>query len=159
MRPSKLKPEVRDRLLKAIRLGAPLEVACNVAGASYRAVAEWIQRGEGRHPNRPSTPDYVQFAQEVTRAIADSEMRLLSIVNKGAEQDPRHAQWLLSRRFPERWAETHRVSVQVQEGMQVGFNLFFERVLSDRQIPDDAKARILQHAVDMADAAAVGELN
>lgn len=74
-RRTKLSAAVRARIVDAIRLGAFDHVAAQAAGIAPATFREWIARGEGRDPDRPSTPAYAAFAAEVrqARATARSE--------------------------------------------------------------------------------------
>ena len=117
-RPSKLTPETKQRLLTAIRRGAHLDVSCQAAGVGYSTVRDWIAIGEGRHPRKKPTKEYKEFSEEITRAIADSEMTLLTTIRQAAQVDAVHARWILERRFPDRWANTQRIEVKVQERLE-----------------------------------------
>ena len=76
-RPSKLTPETRALLVGALGKGAPIKTACAVAGVSRAAYSEWIQRGKGEHPDRPATPEYADFVDEVESAIGHGDMSLI----------------------------------------------------------------------------------
>ena len=45
-RPTKLTPEVQERLTSAIRAGNFYEAACGYAGIDYRTFRRWMERGE-----------------------------------------------------------------------------------------------------------------
>lgn len=107
-RPTKLTPARQEAIVQALRLGAPLSVACQAADVSPDAVAEWIERGEGRHRARRPTADYVRFAGAVREAVAKSQMVLLARVQEAARQPQqwRAAAWLLEHRWPETYG-TH----------------------------------------------------
>lgn len=138
---AKLTDEVRDRLFKAIKLGASLEVACNASGVSYRTVTEWRQIGEGRHPTKRPRAPYKTFAADINRAIAESEMSLLTTIQRAAQADARHAQWILERRFPERWANTQKIQAQVDIHLEQSLDTIFA-VLERELRPEDYERAI-----------------
>lgn len=156
-RPSKLNPERKERLLRALRTGAHAETACRVAGIGYSTFAEWMQRGKGIH-KRGGGKEYTEFAEAVTQAIAEAEMALTARVRNATAEDWRAASWMLERRHPERWANTHRVQLEVDKQLEEQFDRFFEEVMGDRSIPDDVKQKIIDHARNLAERSEVGEL-
>ena len=90
-RPSKLTPKTRQVVLDAIAFGAPLATACAAAGVSVRSVNEWRQIGERRHPTKSPSPEHIEFAEAVNRAIADAELVLLKRVYEASKDDYRAA--------------------------------------------------------------------
>jgi transposase-like protein len=75
-----LTPEIQATIVGLLRKGVFLHVAASIAGISHRTLDDWIARGEGRHPTRPSTPKLRRFAREVRIAQAlariDAESRV-----------------------------------------------------------------------------------
>src|SRR6266542_3709738 len=74
-RPSKLTPELAERLCGLVGTGALLKdvaAACEVGEAT---VHEWMARGEGRDPDRPPTPEMERFARQVRLAMAGRTWR------------------------------------------------------------------------------------
>jgi hypothetical protein len=157
-RPSKLNTETKERFLKALRTGAHMQTACLAAGVDVSTVSEWIRRGQGRD-RRSCTPEYAEFAASVTRAIADSEMILLTLISNASRTDARHAQWLLERRFPERWANTHRVRVQVDQQVESELNLLFEAIASAPDLTSETKRRIFEIASQLESRASMAGCN
>lgn len=114
-RPSKLSRKLKERLFEALLAGNHLESACAYAGISYSTMAEWIRRGEGRHHARPSSNEFAQFAYEVRAVIAEAEAQMVNRVSLAASSDWRAAAWMLERRHPTRWANSHRVQIEVDK--------------------------------------------
>ncbi|MFM6206407.1 MAG: hypothetical protein ACKPEN_16585 [Planktothrix sp.] len=102
-RPSKLTPEIENKLIKFITLGVPLESASNAIGLDYTTVREWLQRGEGRHPTRGKTAQFEAFADRYQQAVGQCEARLVAKIQSAADKDWKAAAWLLARRHPDRW--------------------------------------------------------
>ena len=118
MRPTKLTQAVEDAFCAAVRMGAPFKAAAEAAGISVDAIAEWIERGEGRHPTRKPTADFVRFAGSVRKAVAQSELLLLARVQEAAKKPKewRAAAWLLKVRFPETYGDRVDTTVTFDRG-------------------------------------------
>ena len=97
---TKLTEEVRQRIIGALRTGNYRLTACAWAGVSYRAFAEWMQRGK-EHPDT----EHGEFRRAVMEAEKAAEIRAVGLVMRAAEHDPEHAEWWLTHRYPERWSE------------------------------------------------------
>lgn len=152
-RPSKLTIIVKQNFLSALATGCHIEAACGFAGIEYATMREWVQRGEGTHPTRRNAPEYAEFAEAVTQAIAQAEVTLVKRVNDATKDDWRAATWMLERRHPERWANTQRIQIEVQKEL--------ERTLDqlEKQLPPAIFDQVLSAIVDgdAGDEAAISE--
>lgn len=126
-RPSKLKAEVAERILKLVKQGLPIELAAEASLVSRETVLEWVRRGEGRDNERPATRRYRDFANRYRQARAEfaafcMQPCLQTIAGKrpharkkgpdgrpvmvkalGAPTSANEAHWHLARRFPGFW--------------------------------------------------------
>jgi hypothetical protein len=95
----KLTNEVLKTVVEAIAQGHYRTVAAKYANVSPRMLHRWMSEGRKR-------PDsiYGYFRTKVKEAEAVSELNLLAIVQRAAQNDAKHAEWLLARRFPKRWS-------------------------------------------------------
>lgn len=107
-RPSALTPEVRKKILDALRVGASRPAAAGLAGISARTLRDWMAKSDDVEP-------LASFRVAVEAAEATAQARLSGGIFKAALEDPKLAQWYLERRWPEEWArrtvETHDVKV------------------------------------------------
>lgn len=103
-RPSKLTPEVKRRLLDAIRAGNYYEPACRFAGIGLSTFYRWMERGE-----EAKTGQYREFREEVLRAESEAEARMVAQWQAQIPQDWRAARDFLARRYPNRWAGREKV--------------------------------------------------
>jgi hypothetical protein len=97
-RPTKLTPELCERVGKALRAGNYAEAAaraCDISPASYY---RWIQRGESEQSGI-----YHEFAAEVRKAEAEAEVHAVAILRRAMPEDWRAALAYLERRHPGRW--------------------------------------------------------
>lgn len=96
-RPSKLSPEIREKLLSAIRSGNYLEDACSYAGIDYSTFRRWMIRGE-----EAQTGEYGEFYETVKSLEASVIVELVG------EWRARMDSWqsiaaFLEKRFPGRF--------------------------------------------------------
>ena len=104
-RTPKLTPEVQEAVCRNLAGGCYIETACAMAGICQSTFFNWKQRGEnGEEP-------YLQFLEAVTRAEVQAELRALAIIQKAGEEDPRHLEWWLERKFSDRWGRKDRQDI------------------------------------------------
>lgn len=105
-RPTKFTPETCTKLLDAIRRGFPMQPACQLAGVHYATFREWMLAGEA------GDPQFAEFSEAVHTAEAEAEHTLVGKILDASDRDWRPAGWILARRFPDRWAEQSKRTVQ-----------------------------------------------
>lgn len=122
-RPSKLTPEVHERIVRSMRAGNYFETACRAAGISPATGYLWKAWGEGREVKGRPKPrvlrPYVAFVDAVTRAEAHAEEQAAANWLKHARkaEDWRGEAEYLQRRHPDRWG---RQRVDVRHEGEVG---------------------------------------
>src|SRR5436309_11236469 len=98
-RPTKLTAAVRKTICDAVREGSSFEGACEAAGVAVSTGHEWFARGMGRDPRgRPAAASFAEFAEALTRARAEAELREVKQIVAASKDDWRAAAWLLERR-------------------------------------------------------------
>lgn len=105
-RPSKLTPDVKRRLLDAIRAGNYYEAACRYAGISPSTFYRWMERGQ-----RANSGQFREFWEAVTHAEAEAEVRMVTQWQAQIPHDWRAARDFLARRFPKRWAQQQSIDL------------------------------------------------
>jgi len=98
----KLKPEVKEKLFRALRLGSYIETAANYAGITRQTLYNWIDRG------RKEESPYHEFVKELDQVMAEAELRDLAIITEAAKEQWQAAAWRLERRYPDRWGRVDR---------------------------------------------------
>jgi transposase len=136
-RPSKLIPEIKTKLLKALAAGNHYEPACAYAGISYQTFRNWMKRGE-----TASRGEYLEFFETVQGAIAQGEIASVAKIKKAEDSDWRAAAWMLERRHPDRWASTQRVKLEVEKEMEKTLDHL------ERQLPPDIFDQVLAALAD-----------
>lgn len=111
-RPSKLTPQLQNRILKLIEAGCFADDAAFEVGISEATYHDWLRRG------RLAEQPYADFLEAVTRARAKARnvrvKRMLRGDSEGRSFGAGRASLeYLSRTQPKRWSQ--RVSVKVEE--------------------------------------------
>jgi transposase len=106
-RPSKLTPEIRKKLLDAIKAGNYYETACSYAGINYMTFRNWMKKGQ-----QAKSGNYFEFFELVTRAESEAEARMVAQWQAQIPQDWRAARDFLARRHPERWAQQEKIDLE-----------------------------------------------
>jgi transposase len=100
-RPTKLTPEIQEKIVSVIRKGNYIETAAAYAGISKQTLYNWLRTG-----SRKPTGVYGEFVRAVEQALAESEMADLARIEQAAIEGHWQASaWRLERRFPKRWGK------------------------------------------------------
>lgn len=99
-RPSKLTPEVQQRVLQAIAGGNTKKDAAAYAGVGYRTLEAWLA---------DQRPAFQQFQQAVAQKEAEAVVRNVTLIQKAAADTWQAAAWWLERRRPDDWGRKERV--------------------------------------------------
>src|SRR5438309_5854891 len=95
-RPTKLTPEVAQKIIAALRNGAYRQTAAQWAGIAPETLSRWLSRtGE----------PYESFAQEVEQAEAGLEVRCVHAIMSQIDLKPELAAFMLERKYPQRWGK------------------------------------------------------
>jgi len=106
-RKTKLNAEVQKKICDALALGNFRQTAAKAAGVSLRTFTEWMRLGKNRNNKA-----FLAFRRAVLEAETQAEMRAVGLIVQKAAEDPKHAQWWLTHRWPERWAEKTRLRME-----------------------------------------------
>ena len=99
-RSAKFTPSVKKRIIEAIEEGNFIETSCLMAGIHPTTFYKWEER------SRSGELPYAHFFEEVERARAVAEVKMLRIVRDEAERNWKAAIWWLERATKERWGTT-----------------------------------------------------
>lgn len=107
-----LTPELQEKVVLAVRSGAPLEVAAQSQGLSPTTFWGWMRRGEGRDIERPATEEFVTFAQKVREAESLAHMDFIIPIRKRAvnREDWQAASAYLRMRWSKHYAERTEIT-------------------------------------------------
>ena len=130
-----LTPALQERIVAAVRAGNAFGPACEAAGVSAWTGYEWVRRGRGDDPDRPTTPLYAAFADAVRQAETADELETIARLKRHGERrlledsvtvlpngttitvrrwsvpDVRPDMWRLERKYPNRWGRQRRLEI------------------------------------------------
>ncbi len=108
-RPTKLTPDVQEKIVQAIRAGNYIETAAAYAGVDKKTLYTWMKLGNDCKSGKNV---HAQFLHAVEKALADAEVRDVTIIGKAAEENWQASAWRLERKFPDRWGrkDTHKLT-------------------------------------------------
>jgi hypothetical protein len=157
-RPTRLTPRLAKALVKVIGQTGRIEPAARRCGVPHQTVNDWVERGQGRHPTRPATRPFAEFAAAVEKALGQYECEQLAGIQAAAAAKPENwtaRAWQLERwdpaRYGRRTAVEHSGTITVTEvrGLLVAIIDVLERyVPAERR--ETELANLLAHA-DAAD--------
>ena len=116
-----LTPELVARIAREMALGLSLTAAAQLCGVDRRTAHMWY--GKGKSGDSSQEGIYVAFFEEIQRADAHREQRLLAVIDAACRPDAdghvknwQAAAWKLERLYPERWSRpAQRVIVEHDE--------------------------------------------
>lgn len=121
-RKSKLTPEVTKIILETLRVGATFEAAAGRAGVDVSTIHHWRRSGkaEDGEGKLEKTPELVEFALAVDRAIAEAETRLVGLVSKAAPKQWQAAAWILERRWAGQYGSKQKIDMDARITSETG---------------------------------------
>lgn len=112
--PTKLTPDLQERIVQAIRAGNYAQVAAAYVGISHQTFYNWLRWGEEQGEGK-----YFEFFEAVHAAQASAEVRAVTHIQKAMPDDWRAAATFLERRHPERWGRRNATEQQTKEGGRI----------------------------------------
>ncbi len=110
-RPTKLTPEVHERIVQAVKAGNYVQSACRFAGVSTSTYYRWLDRAS----EEPGSA-YARFRYGVEKAEAEAEVYAVAIIRKAMPGDWRAALAFLERRHPRRWRPQSQTELVGRDG-------------------------------------------
>ena len=102
-RPTKLTPEVQQRIVTILAAGNRLEVAPAFAGIAESTFYKWLKEGA-----RCDSGIQHEFSEAVKKALAQAEVRDVATIELAAQSQWQAAAWRLERRYPQVWGRVER---------------------------------------------------
>lgn len=104
--PKLANPDLIKKLTQLIQAGCYVYVAAEAVGIGERSFYRWMARGE-----EETSGMYRQFWQEIKKAEAVAEAKMLMVINEASRTNWTAAAWFLERKFPDRWGRKDRVQI------------------------------------------------
>lgn len=112
-RPSKLTPEIQERIISALRAGNYQDTAAQYAGIGVSTFYRWMEQGS--EPDAPAL--YREFREAVENARAEAEVRHVALITQAAQSGTWQASaWYLERSHPQRWGRFQRTEITGRDG-------------------------------------------
>ncbi len=121
-RPTKLTPEVQQKIGDGVPLGLTYALAANSAGLTYQAFNDWMKLGRNSTSGK-----YFEFYQHIEKCNADAAKVLLERLNNAAAVgNCQVSMWILERRFPEEFGrrvyrKTNVVAENLNQNVEISF--------------------------------------
>lgn len=94
-RPTKFTPEIRDKILQAVSVGVPFEVAASSAGITTQTLRNWMKKGE-----EDATGEFRELLLGVREAEGRALTKWMAIIDKAAQDGNwTAAAWKAERRY------------------------------------------------------------
>ena len=119
-RPTKLNPELQQRIGDNIASGLTYSLAAEAAGITYKTFNEYMNRGKTEKSGK-----YFDFYLYILKRNAEGAKKLLENLNAAAKAgDTRICLWILERRFSEdfgrrMYRKTNAVSENINENIEI----------------------------------------
>lgn len=111
-RPTKFTPDVRARIISAIRNGNTYDASANYGGISYSLLRQWIVQGE-----QDQAGEFLEFVEALKRAEAEAEVESVALIRRSAQDGQwQAAAWFLERRKPSEWGRRDRHEISGPNG-------------------------------------------
>lgn len=129
-RPTKLTPEVQERILMAIRGGNYLETAAAYAGIGISTFKRWMGRGE-----KAQKGQFRAFWEAVQKARSEAEVRNVTLIQTAAKDNWQAAAWWLERSFFDRWGR--KVKQELSSDPDKPLTITIKREIHNPEPPPD----------------------
>lgn len=146
--PTKLTPELQDKLCLLISEGNYVRVAQKIVGISHGTYHNWMTYGKraikaaGDQDGYDYGSDqvYVDFYRAIRAAEAAAEaLRISQIQRAGADGCWQAAAWWLERMFPERWGKRDHLQVNGSMKIESGVMVVPGKKALEEWLADDAE--------------------
>lgn len=129
-RPTKLTPEVQERIVAVLRSGAYVHQAAETAGIGRSTFDDWIRRGDS---DAEKDKPYRELREAVEQARAEAEARHVALIARASSKSWQAAAWLLERQYPERWGKPSDRNRAADQAKQENPGGFFDELANKRQ--------------------------
>ena len=117
-RPSKLTPEVKQRLVDAVKAGNHITRACEYAGISKMTYYRWKAKA-----STARSGEYFDLMQELEEAESQAQIRMVAQWQAQIPNDWRAAREFLARRFPDEGSSLEKREISGDSDKPVVFEI------------------------------------
>jgi len=119
-RPSKLTPEIQNKIGDNVALGLTYSLAAEAAGITYKTFNDWMNRGKTDKSGK-----YFEFHKFIQKRNADAAKALLERIKEAADAgNCQVCMWILERRFPDEFGrrvyrKTNVISENLNQNVEI----------------------------------------
>ena len=146
-RPTALTEEVGNRIIAAIQRGAYMETAAQFAGIAPGTLHAWMKKAAKLRDSdlpviQPENQRLVEFHEAIQRALAESEVRDVNVIDQAAQQGQwQAAAWKLERKHHARWGRKMAITDNQGENFFTGMAAAWAEALET----DDDEMNVIEH--------------
>lgn len=126
-RPTKLTPDVKRRIVTAIKQGATYKLAAKYGGVHYDTFNEWMKQGE-----QDSEGEYSEFSDAVKKAEGEAAVKWLKVIDAAGKESWQAMAWKLERRYPQEYGR----QIQEHTGPEGGPIQISEVIVNVKSVED-----------------------
>lgn len=109
-RPTKLTPEIQERIIQALSAGNYQDTAARFAGIDPSTFYRWMDDGA----KDDADPLFKEFREAVEKARAQAEVRSVALIQNAANGGTwQAAAWWLERSHPQKWGRQQRIMQEI----------------------------------------------
>jgi hypothetical protein len=112
-RPTKLTPEIKQKLVLAVQAGNYRDAAAGYAGIAPATFYNWLERGR-----KAKRGPFVELLEAIALAEADAEARIVLSIRTKIPDDPNLGLRFLERRYAARWSQRSQVTHAGEMGVR-----------------------------------------
>ena len=106
-RPSKLTPELTEKIVSLLAEGNYVETVCNYVGLSKETFYRWLKTNP-------------EFSNAIKQALAKAEVEALRKLKKTPDKHAwANIAWFLERRFPDKWGKKDHLNLSGDVGVKI----------------------------------------
>jgi len=125
-RPSKLTPELQEKICGYIAEGNTIENSCAAVGISSGCYRQWMIKGREQKSGK-----YFTFLTAVKKAEAKAQARYVKIIHDASETTWTAAAWWLERKYPAQWGRKQRHEISGgDKPIEIEATISFEQIKS-----------------------------
>lgn len=106
-RPTKLTPQLQDKIVQAVKAGNYAQIAAQYAGIGTTTFFRWMQQGAEEEKGI-----YREFREAIKVAEAEAEVRAVAIIQRQMPESWQAAMTYLERKHPDRWKRRDELDIK-----------------------------------------------
>lgn len=107
---TKFNDDTKEKLIYALKKGAPYQLACDYAGITYEIFRQWRKKA------RANDEKYVAFFEDLKKAEGYTALKWLDVIDKAMDAENwQAAAWKLERRYYKHYGNNPVVREEIKQ--------------------------------------------